>query len=166
VTGVWWRQDPHGSDPLFRATPPADARWQRGSVVGGAYFGDHEDTAWAEWYRALAEFAIPPERQLPRDLWRWEITLERVANLSDQTRLARAGLALPRPHTSEWPAFQTVGEELWESGFEGVLAPSAARPSQRVLCIFRPTDEIPGAQPRRPPSPHRHVPPPPTGLTT
>jgi len=58
VERIWWRQTPHGGDPLFRANPPADGRWQRGEVVSALYFADVEETAWAE-YRALAEFAIP-----------------------------------------------------------------------------------------------------------
>ena len=36
-------------------------------MVGGVYFADEEQTAWAEWYRTLAEFAIPPDRQMPRE---------------------------------------------------------------------------------------------------
>jgi hypothetical protein len=36
-------------------------------VVEGFNLADSEETAWAEWYRALWEFAIPPMRQLPRE---------------------------------------------------------------------------------------------------
>ncbi len=82
---------PHGGDPLFRGDPPSDGRWQRGEVVGGMYFADSEATAWAEWYRALAEFAIPPDRQMPRDLWRWQIGVERVADLSAPARRSHLG---------------------------------------------------------------------------
>jgi len=77
VDGIWWRQTPHGGDPLFRADPPSDGRWQRGETVCGLYFADSEQTAWAEWYRALSEFALPPDRQISRDRWRWHIDIER-----------------------------------------------------------------------------------------
>lgn len=110
VEGAWWRQTPHGGDPLFRASPPSDGRWQRGDVVGGIYFADTEQTAWAEWYRALAEFAIPPDRQMPRDLWRWDVAVDRVADLSTADRLAAVGLPAPRPTQREWLPFQEVGE--------------------------------------------------------
>lgn len=166
VTGVWWRQTPHGGDPLFRGDPPADGRWQRGDVVAAMYFADDEQTAWAEWYRALAEFAIPPERQMPRDLWRWQVDVDRIADLSDAERLAAVGLSAPRPRQNDWPEFQRVGEDLWRKGFRGVIAPSASRPAHRVLCVFRDTDEIPGLTPLRPPVIHRHPPAPPTGITT
>jgi RES domain-containing protein len=166
VTGIWWRHTPHGGDPLFRADPPADGRWQRGETVAALYFADSEQTAWAEWYRALAEFAIPPLRQMPRDLWRWRLDASGIADLSDEGRLRAVGLPLPRPTVRQWPAFQAVGERVWRDGYRGVLAPSAARPDGRVLCLFREAVEVPGAEPERPPATHRHPPPPPTGMTT
>jgi len=45
IDGVWWRQVPHAADPLFRADPPNDRRWQRGATVGALYFADSEETA-------------------------------------------------------------------------------------------------------------------------
>ena len=165
VTEIWWRQTPHGGDPLFRADPPSDGRWQHGESVGGLYLADSEQTAWAEWYRALAELAIPPERQMPRDLWRWQVDVERVADLSDADRLAAVGLDTPRP-MQQWPPFQVLGQRLYRQGLRGILAPSAARPSQRVLCLFREADEVAGATPLRPPITYRRAPPPPTGMTT
>lgn len=166
VDGIWWRQLPHGGDPLFRGDPPSDGRWQRGEVVGALYFADSEETAWAEWYRALAEFAIPPDRQMPRDLWRWRVDCEQIADLSDTHRLTAAGLMLPRPTHNEWPAFQDVGEQLWRDGQRGVVAPSAARSNHLVLCLFRDSEELASAVPLRPPLTYRRPPPPPTGLST
>ena len=46
------------------------------------------------------------------------------------------------------------------------LAPSAARPCQHVLCLFRTADEAAGAMPLRPPITYRRAPAPPTGMTT
>jgi RES domain-containing protein len=134
--------------------------------VGALYFADTEDTAWAEWYRALAEFAIPPDRQMPRDLWRWEIDVTDVADLSDVDRLGAVGLSLPQPAQRSWPAFQEIGERLRRNGYRGVLAPSAARPQQQVLCLFRATEEVAGAVALRPPLTYRRAPAPPTGMTT
>jgi RES domain-containing protein len=166
VKSSWWRQIPHGGDPLFVADPSADGRWQRGHVVAAAYFADTEQTAWAEWYRALAEFAIPPDRQMPRDVWRWEVDLEHVANLSDSARLKNAGLTVPHPTRSEWAPFQDVGEQLWAEGFRGVLSPSAGRPAHSVLCLFRTAEEIDGATPVRPALTYRRAPAPPAGMST
>jgi hypothetical protein len=60
----------------------------------------------------------------------------------------------------------TAEPGLWSDGFRGVLAPSAARPARCVLCLFRETDDIAVATPLRPPITYRHVPVPPTGMTT
>jgi RES domain-containing protein len=166
VEGIWWRQTPRGGDPLFRADPTADGRWQRGEIVGALYLADSEQTAWAEWYRALAEFAIPPDRQMPRDLWRWKVDVQSVVDLSDAERLAAIGLQAPQPRQSDWPPFQQAGEQLWREGFRGVVAPSAARPGQRILCLFRDTYEVAGASPVRPALTYRRPPAPPTGVTT
>ena len=82
LEGVWFRQIPAGADPLSRPPDPPDGRWQRASVVGAIYFADSPATVWAEWYRWLAEAAIPPAMALPRDLWQWEIDLPRVADVA------------------------------------------------------------------------------------
>jgi RES domain-containing protein len=166
VQGIWWRQAPHGGDPLFRADPPSDGCLQRGDTVGGLYFADNEQTAWAEWYRALAELAVPPDRQMPRDLWRWQVDVGSVADLSDVDRLVAVGLEAPRPVQRQWSAFQALGEGLWREGLRGILAPSAARPTCRVLCLFREAHEVTGATPLRPPITYRHGPAPPIGMTT
>jgi hypothetical protein len=67
VAGSWWRQTPHGADPLWLAFPPSSGRWQRGSSITAIYLADEEETAWAEWYRVLAEIALPPTHGMPRD---------------------------------------------------------------------------------------------------
>jgi hypothetical protein len=132
VDGVWWRQLPHGGDPLFRADPPSDGRWQHGEIVGGVYFAQDDATSWAEWYRALAEFAIPPERQMPRDLWRWQIQAHDVADLSDAAKLASLKLSLPRPTGASGPR-----SNVWasDSGVRAIAASSRqAQPDPPPLC--------------------------------
>ena len=112
------------------------------------YVADSEETAWAEWYRALAERAVPPDLGFPRDLWRVRASLERIADLSTADRLARVGLPIPRPSMAGWGVYQAVGELLFAAGFEAVLAPSAARPeSGRSLAVFRPADRVAGLRP-------------------
>jgi hypothetical protein len=70
VAGSWWRQTPHGSDPLWLASPPSCGRWQRGDTVAAIYLADDEETASAECYGALADIAMPPTHGMPGDLWR------------------------------------------------------------------------------------------------
>lgn len=112
------------------------------------YLADSEDTVWAEWYRALAERELPPDRGFPRDLLRVRVSVERVADLSTSERLARVGLPMPRPNLGEWPAYQAVGEALFAHGFEAIVAPSAARPETgRSLAVFWTGDPLAGLRP-------------------
>ncbi len=166
VAGVWWRQAPHGSDPLWLASPPSSGRWQRGETVAAIYLADAEATAWAEWYRLLAETALPPTHGMPRDLWRWTIAVNDIADLSTEAKLAEVELPAPQPSRGTWAPFQAVGEELHRDGYRGVLYPSAARPGSQALCLFRDGIVIPGADPVRPPVTHRDPPAPPTGMRT
>lgn len=91
------------------------------------YLADSPGTAWAEWYRWLAEAALVPRAGLPRVLWAVEVALEAAADLRTMDALEAAGLSAPRPNRLEWPAFQAVGERLHAAGRAGIVAPSAAR---------------------------------------
>jgi RES domain-containing protein len=167
VRGSWWRQIPGGGDVFYEPEEPADGRWQRGEIVEGLYFADSEQTAWAEWYRFLAETGLPPDQALPRDLWEWRIDVADIADLSDTGKLAAVGLARPRPGWREWPSCQLVGTTLWQEGCRGVLAPSAARPDRGlVLCVFRTKHHEDGTEPVPPPKNYAVPPLVPRGMST
>lgn len=166
VSGAWWRHAPAGGDPLYRPAHPASGRWQRGHVVEGMYLADSPDTAWAEFYRYLAEVGQPPDAALPRDLWRWRVALPRVADLRDPTTQRALALAAPRPDRGDWPRFQAAGEALWRAGWPALLAPSAARPASAVLCVFRAPALPRGVEPLGPPDRIEAAPTPPRGMTT
>ncbi|MDA8038093.1 MAG: RES family NAD+ phosphorylase [Actinomycetota bacterium] len=166
ATGRWWRHVPAGADPLRRPSPPGDNRWQRGSIIDALYLAEGVACVWAEWYRHLAEAAIPPGSALPRDLWRYRITGLEVADLSDAARLARVGLSTLRPGRWGWHPYQAVGEQLHEDGWRGLVASSAAHPTSLVLVVFiprgaHPDDVVPIASTQV-----GDVPVPPTGMRT
>lgn len=166
VQGLWFRHSRHGSEALpERPGPVPDSRWQKGEAVDALYLADQASTAWAEWYRHLAELGIPPRQWLPTYLWTWEVDLT-VADLGDEDRLQRVGLPVPRPGRSTWEPFQEVGESLHRQGWAGLRAPSAARPGWHVLCLFRTGDLVTGVTAHRPPERITEVPVPPTGMTT
>ena len=135
-------------------------------MVDAVYFADEEETLWAEWYRHLAERGIPPLQQLPRDVWRHRVRTLEVADLSDARRLARVGLRVPTPGRRDWSSYQTVGEMLWREGRHGLLAPSAARPSGLVLCLFVQDPKVLPAQPAGRPSVVAEPPVSPMGMRT
>lgn len=165
LRGRWVKHTRTGSPPLPERDPPPDNRWQRGEIVDALYLADSEETAWAEWYRHLAERAIPPLAQMPRELWTWELNVE-VADLGSNDRLAAVGLPPPSPGRESWPAYQKIGERLSAEGWTGLIAPSAARPSGRVLCLFRGEQGVPGATSLSLARRVSEPPPPPTGLHT
>lgn len=136
VQGPWVRHVPAGVDPARRPDPPADSRWQRGRIIDALYLAESASCAWAEWYRHLAEASIPPTYAMPRDLWRYQVRSLEVADLSDATRLERVGLAPPLPGRRSSAFFQALGEQLHNEGWQGLLAPSAARPISCVLVVF------------------------------
>jgi hypothetical protein len=166
VSGIWFRHIPAGADVFYEPPDPANNRWQRGSVVEGLYFADSEETAWAEWYRYLAEASLPPHQGLPRDLWRWEIALPNVADLTDDDRLARVGLPALQPTRHQWPVFQPIGEQVHAERWPALVSASAARPTGQVLCVFRTATRAPGTNPLPPPTTIEQPPVVPTGMRT
>ena len=140
VQGTWWRITRADSDPLFWTPEAADGRWQRGSVVRALYLGDSEETVWAEWYRHTSEAGVPPQQRLPRAIWRMEVDIEDVADLTAPGILEGEGISRLDPTRRQWPRTQPIGESYWREGARGLLAPAAARAGGRVLAIFRPGD--------------------------
>ena len=166
VSGIWFRHVRHALGPADRAPFPGDNRWQPGDVVDALYFAQSEPAMWAEFCRHAAEKAVPPEKLLPRDMWTWEISLSRVADLRTAARLSRVELMVPRPSQSTWPDYQHAGQSLWRSGWQALVCPSACHADSLVLCVFRNRDGIPqGLTPIPPPRTVRS-PLVPTGLRT
>jgi hypothetical protein len=89
-----------------------------------------------------------------------------VADLSEPAQLARVGLDPPHPGRRMWPPYQAVGETLWREQWGGLLAPSAARPSGLVLCLFVDEPAVLLARPIPPPRVVAEPPAPPIGLRT
>jgi RES domain-containing protein len=115
-------------------------------VIDALYLADSPETAWAEWYRCLAEYGLPPAHALPRGLWRIRVELDGVADLRTPKALRALGLEPPLPSSANWVAFQAVGERLAADGFPALVAPSAARPEGLVLCVFRRDGELGGVR--------------------
>lgn len=103
---------------------------------------------------------------MPRDVWRYAVEVDDVADLSTPDQLAKHGLSTPQPTRRNWPAFQEIGESVWREGARGILYPSAAHPGHLALCLFREGFELPGITPLRPPTTHRNPPSPPSETRT
>jgi hypothetical protein len=165
TTGVWYRHVRAGAPPM-PGHPAPDGRWQRGEQLAALYVAQDPDTVWAEWYRALAELGEPPDRWLPRDLWRFSLDLPRVADLSRRAALRAVDLPDLKPERAQWPAFQEAGALLAADGFDGVLFRSSARPAGLCVCVFGSGDGFAGVHPIEGPERILVAPVPPRGMRT
>ena len=100
-------------------------------------------------------------------MWRLEVDLGGVADLTSEGALADHGITGLVPTRRQWPRTQRVGERYWHAGRRAVLVPSAAHVGGRVLAVFRTTaGPVAGVRPIAPPIKHSQLPPLPTGLRT
>ena len=98
---------------------------------------------------------------LPRELWRWEIDLPRVADVAHARSAAARADAAGSGRRSRPSA-----NGCYADGWPALVSSSAARPEGRVLCVFRAAREILGAKPLPPPERVSDPPVVPTGLRT
>lgn len=136
-------------------------------MVRALYLADDAATAWAEWYRHSAEMGVPPQLRLPRDLWRIEVDLDGVADLTVDGVLEQHGLRRLAPSRRDWRRTQPIGEAYWRAGRTAVLVPSVAHVGGRVLAVFRIADgPLAGLKPVRPARRFSELPALPVGLRT
>lgn len=136
VDGTWLRHVHPSVDALGVGRSRHGGRFNPPSVPA-LYLADSEPTAWAEWYRWLAEEGRSPADFVPRDLYRVSVDLLEVVDLSSMTARRQAGLPTRlRPSRAQWPAFQAVGERIASSGAQGILYSSAVRGRAKCLCVF------------------------------
>ena len=80
---------------------------------------------------------MPPSRRLPRAIWRVEVDLDDVVDLTAEGALAAHGIERLDPTRRQWLVTQPIGEGYFRDGARALLAPSAARRGGRVLAVFR-----------------------------
>lgn len=135
LQGTWFRHVPSGYAALGVSRGHAGRLHRIGTVA--IYLADSAQTAWAEWYRWLAEWAHSPVEHLPRDMYRIHVDLTKVADLRSAAQRKVAGvLVRTRPTSRQWPAFQAAAEAFATNGAQGVLYSSAARTRSACLCVF------------------------------
>lgn len=136
VKGTWARQVPAGGDALATRPRRTPGRLHRPGEIA-LYLADTPQTAWAEWYRALAARAQNPADDVPRELYEVTVDLDDVIDLSSPRLRQEAALpARMLPSESQWPRFQRFATAMRAEGARGVLYSSAARTRSLCLCVF------------------------------
>ena len=93
----------------------------------------------AEFRRLALRSGRSPADFLPRELYRIQVTLGAVLDLTDPAAAAVAGLSSASMRADDLSACQAVGDAAHYLGLEGVHAPSAAADGT-VVAVF--TDKL------------------------
>ncbi|MGH9109003.1 MAG: RES family NAD+ phosphorylase [Acidimicrobiales bacterium] len=99
------------------------------------YLCQSRPCAVAELRRLGERQAIGVEGLLPRMLYRYEINLDRVLDLTDDAVRAQVGLGLQALTGPDWSTCQELGSTLHALGTQGVSSPSATGVGD-VLAVF------------------------------
>ena len=67
--------------------------------------------------------AVPPRKFVVGKI---KVTLGKVCDLTDSELLKKLKLTKEQLTADDWNETQTLGELIWEAGFEGMIVPSAA----------------------------------------
>ena len=164
VSGTWVRHVPTGGEGLTTHRRGTPGRFHRPGEIA-LYLADGPATAWAEWYRALAERAQARNDDVPRDLHQIAVSLSDVVDLSTAAARGKAGLPTRmRPAASQWPMFQEFASTMRAEGAQALLYSSAARTRALCLCVFE--SGLGGLRQAGQPLSVIAPPPPPRGLRT
>lgn len=91
--------------------------------------------AWAEFVRREEIRDEDRRRAARRNLWRVTVEEDDIADLATFDRFDECGLD-PELAVGEWDASQRLADELRDTGYRGLLTPSAALPGAANLTVF------------------------------
>ena len=151
-TWIVYRQAPRAFPPLWhqgsrsQPTEQPAGRWHReGGGLIVQYASLDSDGAWAELVRY--EGIRTEEQRLAAEirvrLWKLTVEETKIADLSTFDLIEACGLDPVRVVAEEHDYCQALAQELRDTGYRGVLAPSAAMPDVVNLSLFGPRREIP-----------------------
>jgi RES domain-containing protein len=117
------------------------ARYNIRGYFGALYTSLSKETARREIARY---FTVPPKGGFVEASI--GLRLSRVVDMTNRRLLRKAGIAWEQLIGTRYTITQEIGLRAWESGIEGLLAPSAAIPTEHNLAVFldnqRPSWEV------------------------
>jgi RES domain-containing protein len=130
------------------------ARWNPPNSFRTVYASLEVETALAESLAHFRHYGLPISRALPRVLVALAAKVRRTLDLTDGGVRRALGLSERRLLTEPWreqsrrgreAVTQSLGRLAYHAGLEGLLVPSAARPSGRNLILFPANSGGPGS---------------------
>jgi RES domain-containing protein len=109
-------------------------RWNPPQSFATLYLADQKATVEAEFQRMARRQGLSPSSFLPRRLYRIEVDLQAIIDLTEPRALPE-GLASLDFGSDNLTTTQAIGEAAQYLGREGILAPSAAGDG-KVLAVF------------------------------
>lgn len=135
-TGQGWRQLSPRHDPLSgEGARIHGGRFNPPGSFPVLYVCQSRPCAVAELKRFGDRQAIGVEGLLPRMLYRYEIALDRILDLTNDKVRAQVGLDLDVLTGPDWIACQELGRNLHALGAQGINSPSATGVGD-VLAVF------------------------------
>lgn len=140
VTTAAYRHIPEGRQPLSgEGARIQGGRWNPAESFPTLYLGMTEDVVVAEFQRLVRRSRLAVADFFPRELYRIDVTLELVLDLTDPATLAALGVARDDLRSDDLATCQTIGDAAHYLGIEAILAPSAAALGS-VLAVY--TDRL------------------------
>ncbi|MGH2573280.1 MAG: RES family NAD+ phosphorylase [Actinomycetota bacterium] len=110
-------------------------RWNPPDSFPVLYLALQRETVIAELYRRAEREAVPPANLLPRHLYRYQVQLHEVLDLTVQMAAETLGLSAEMIRGVDPSPSQAAGNAAHYAGFEGLRAPSATGIGE-VLAVF------------------------------
>jgi RES domain-containing protein len=111
-----------------------DARWHRRHGPAHLYATDSVDTMWAEHHKHLP--ANVDAAQVVVRVAALDVEGLRVLDVANAVGRRTVGVSLGQLVGDDYGPCQELADRAAAHGYEGILAPSAARPSGLVLVVF------------------------------
>lgn len=155
ITGRFWHQgSPRRAVASFADPARGPGRYHVSGGPGVWYASNQEQAAWAELFRHFVDEGVDPF-EVRRRIGAVAVTDLEVLDLTSPDVRTALGVTEGDLTGDDYTATQAIAAVARQTGFEGVLAPSAALPGRQTLVVFV------GGMARVAPEPSRvHQPPP------
>lgn len=136
--GSAYRQQAPGYDPRSGAgARQAGGRFNPPQSFPVLYLGTSMRTLSAELSRAADRIGLTIDDVLPREVFRYEVELDKVLDLRDPDVLALLDVSIDKVLAEDRTTSVAIGEEALAAGWQGIWCPSAAGDGD-VLAILLP----------------------------